>query len=157
MPACAMSTFVDDMKEFREPFDSNVTLAEESFALLVLENNYDRWCHIASNKEGQTPKAKWMKKVSQTSAKTKNAAGNWTDDGLNRYNDIIELVEEKRDSAGRKLYMDGLKKLYEEEYNSDKKRRKRKDDKDDHNNDGGKKKVRVKNLYRKKSRVYQLD
>ena len=127
MPACAMSTFVDDMKEFREPFDSNVTLAEESFALLVLENNYDRWCHIASNKEGQTPKAKWMKKVSQTSAKTKNAAGNWTDDGLNRYNDIIELVEEKRDSAGRKLYMDGLKKLYEEEYNSDKKRRKRKD------------------------------
>lgn len=154
MPACALTTFVDDMKEFPEPYNRNVTVAEEAFALLVLENNYERWCHIAADKEGRTPKAKWMKEVSQgASQKTKNAAGNWTDDGLTRYNKIIELVQVKRGSAMRRLYMESVKKLYEDEYDKAKKRRKRKDDNEDGDNVPEKKRVRVKNLYQKRRKL----
>ena len=150
MPACASSSYVDDMKYGEESFDENVTVAEEAFAIIVMENNYKRWCHIAAGREGQTPKAKWMKQVSQASEKGRNASGKWTDEGMERFNDIVNMVQEKRDCRARSDYMAGVKRLYENEAERErirKKRRKEMND-DDNGNSNKKKRVRVKNLFR---------
>ena len=94
---------------------SVVTESEEAFAYLVLENNFERWIYQAEQKqmseddstvtmntvEGQAeiPKALYQKEVKKRKDNI-DTVGKWTDEGLERFNELLLLVREKRQSRG---------------------------------------------------------
>ena len=132
-------------------FNNIVTVAEESFALLVLENNFEKWCHIAAEKEGRPPQPIYMKKVYVRSS-SRNCAGDWIDEGLKRYNKIIELVERNREDTHTSFFMGDVKKMYEDELrniSSGRKRRSRDDDDDEITRPKDKQRVVVRNLLKR--------
>ena len=149
--SCSRSTFTHDMSESEvDCFDTIVTVAEEAFAILVLENNYDKWSHIAAEKEGRPPQPRYMKKVDLRKS-TKNCAGDWTDEGLTRFNEIVTMVLRKREDNCRGVFLSDIKKLYEEEMRNglSKKRRNRNGDDDDEDRPQVKQRVVVMNLLKK--------
>lgn len=149
--SCSKSTFTNEMSESEvDCFDTIVTVAEEAFALLVLENNYDKWSHIAAGKEGRPPQPRYMKKVDLRNS-TKNCAGDWTDEGLTRYNQIVDLVIERREENHRGFFFMDIKRMYEEDMRNglSKKRRNRNDNEDDEDRPQAKQRVVVRNLLKK--------
>ena len=89
MPALAKGNFKQQMAF--EPLTTVVTASEETFALLVLENNLERWIFLA-NKEitlasgstrefGVTPDVKYQKKVKKRKD-NRETAGRWTEQGI---------------------------------------------------------------------------
>ena len=62
MPAVAKSNFVQSMV-VEECLGDIVTRGEEAFGFLILENNIQRWCHIAGEKDGPMPELKYQKTV----------------------------------------------------------------------------------------------
>ena len=99
-------------------FSDVVTSSEEAFALLVLENNFDRWVYQADrqrrkqigidddNDAGEVPDVLYQKKIKKRKDNV-HTAGRWTDDGLERFNDLLLKVQEVRELRGE----------YEEELN----------------------------------------
>ena len=113
MPACSKHSFSQAMM-FEGTLGDVTTVAEESFAMLVLENNIDRWKHLALEEDGPAPTPKFQKKIK----KGKNAidsVGDWTEDGMVRFNEISALVKTKRNESGQIEFENELKQMYEEE------------------------------------------
>ena len=112
MPACSVSTFKDKMmNESEKNFQNLVTTQEEAFALLVLENNIERWSHYAEDREDQEPPAKYQKKIGQRKDK-KSSVGDWTSEGMTRFNEIYELVRAAREDERRKDFDEAIKQMY---------------------------------------------
>ena len=100
-------------------FSDVVTSSEEAFALLVLENNFNQWVYQAErqrrkqigidddNDTGEVPDVLYQKKI-QKRKDNIYTAGRWTDDGLERFNDLLSKVQEVRELRGE----------YEEELNN---------------------------------------
>lgn len=120
MPALAKGNFKQQMAF--EPLTTVVTAAEETFALLVLENNLERWIFLA-NKEitlasgstrefGVTPDVKYQKKVKKRKD-NRETAGRWTEQGMKRFNEVSKLVLRVRMGSGRDPFLKRLMEAYE--------------------------------------------
>ena len=85
-----------------ERFSNLVTVSDEAFALLVLENGYAYWLD-KFKKYGTGSKIndefKYTKRENQGS-QTKG----WTKDGIDRYNVLCKLVKEDRDKTGNEEF-----------------------------------------------------
>lgn len=116
--SCSQKTFVHDMTFIPDRNISNsVTVAEEAFAILIFENNVSRWIFLAQDpREGELPPLKFQKKVKKVSnaKRNKNAAGEWNDEGMDRFNNIVDLIEKKRGEVGRLEFEKDIKVMYEE-------------------------------------------
>lgn len=84
-------------------FSSVVTPTEEAFAILVLENNYNRWKWTLSkdsatqlHRIASRPPPLYQLNVLPNEGSIKLLAGDWTDIGLERMNQLLEKVEEVR-------------------------------------------------------------
>ena len=106
------------------------TSSDEAFALLLLENNYDRWLDVHNNSKGQaqaheTPPGKTKRWESDVSPKftvggllltggSRKYKG-WTDAGIVRYNELFHAVslDRKRNREFTTRYLDTTKKAYE--------------------------------------------
>ena len=105
-----------------EPLSTIVTLAEESFAILILENNWRRWVYQArksitaaeSDNDEAEPILLYQKNITKRSD-GKSSAGQWTNEGLERYNEIVSILETKR--RERNQFEDDLKDIYIMEMN----------------------------------------
>ena len=94
------------------------TMSDEAFTLLILENYYDRWMDIYHS-TGGVPRRRLgsrKKKEPDSEVKPKYTAGGivyknstdtkgkgWQDDGILRYNELFEWVEQDR--ANNDLFM----------------------------------------------------
>lgn len=149
MPACAFNDFASEMAEGEKGFDELVTVAEEAFAILVFENDFARWSHVAERKEETAPAPIYQKKVDPGKNTDKHAAGDWTEKGLNRYNDIVNMIIEMREKASRLIVMNQVKKLYEKELEGRSKKKSRKRGRNDEDDNAQKKKaICVINLFK---------
>ena len=115
------------------------TVAEEAFAFLVLENNIDRWVWLAKKELQKTtdpeeassfstvedselpiPNLLYQKKVNITdSSGHKMPAGEWTEKGMKRYNQILRCVMKSRKQKGRIDCEDEMLKLYQKDDDDD--------------------------------------
>ena len=170
----SISTYTYSSRVLFNRFSKVVTPSEEAFGYLVFENSFDRWIYqaekmrpgagsgngsqdIDENEDDTTsianrdevPNVLYQKYVKRRKDNVLTA-GKWTDEGLERYNELIGLVKEAR--KGRENFEDELKEDYvlhepTEEYISkvEKRRRENKNIGGDTNNPPNKK-VRVVNV-----------
>lgn len=165
MPAISNTSFKENMAFMS--LSEITSECEETFAFLILENNIARWEHLAKKEhempllEGQdgtpTPDVLYQKNVKQRKD-GKDTSGKWTDEGMERFNMIADLVIESR--ANRKEVEKKMTMLYENEFEVentlDRLRMKRKADADlaaAELQRNKKRKVKVRNLFGKKSPV----
>jgi hypothetical protein len=92
-----------------------VTISDEAFAILTLENNWDRWMAMAAAEEWTTAPVptKWTVTRDRTASAAKKArtreaeTGNpqarryrgWSAQGINRYNQLYDEIEAERKSS----------------------------------------------------------
>ena len=108
-PVVGKRKFVNS--NFKFLFSKYVTVSDEAFALLLFENNYDRWLDMANNNNwsssgvlplyttggngNQTPKQGDSKP-----AKTNNSSPcmyqGWSIHGIRRFNELFDLVKKER-------------------------------------------------------------
>ena len=103
-----------------------VSITDEAFVLLILENNWERWIdinnqsknkYIPSKRGREKPKvSSIMPKYTHLQVKNANAERNedqgckgWRESGIQRYNELCELVQDNR-----KHFVDVDKSLLEE-------------------------------------------
>jgi hypothetical protein len=88
-----------------------VTISDEAFALLTLENNYDRWIDMWRNDNLKTSEveAKWTNAGQSLSNGQSKRFNGWKQDGYTRYNELYDLVEADREDAGRRSFEIKLK------------------------------------------------
>jgi len=80
-----------------------VTVFDEAFAMLVLENNAEKWKIFYDNenqlgltsRKGKSAKPKYCP-TSGVQAKQSTYTGNWTEEGIDRYNVLCDLVHQSR-------------------------------------------------------------
>ena len=134
MPAICKNSF--KLSASQEKLSDVVTLSEEAFAFLVLENSLDRWVFTAKRncvdnghplegcdkgkedlfKYGTLPSSKYQVNCK---AKNPNKLGRWTSKGHLRYNEILQLVQEQRESRSRGTFEDELMELYKKQMNEE--------------------------------------
>ena len=136
IPAVTTSTISKQFQLYR--LSKLTTVAEEAFAFLILENNIERWKWLAfkdmqerDKDETDTtaelkkkryvvdtevmPPVLYQKRVKISNRSGAVAAGDWTDKGMQRYNQIVKCVLESRKRKERIDYEDKLLKLYSNE------------------------------------------
>ena len=103
----SMSTYMYKSRILFHKFSEVVSAPEEAFALLVFENNFERWIYQAEEQKKEQmnihpesdseeiPDALYQLKVKKRSDGV-NTVGKWTDEGLERFNEILSLVLEVR-------------------------------------------------------------
>ena len=119
-----------------EKLSDAVTLFEEAFGVLVLENNLSRWIYMAERKrttnmprvnddsstsdttnEAETdaseevPDVLYQARVKQRKDKI-DTAGKWTQKGMKRLNELLTLVQEGRNGATREEFERSLQRKY---------------------------------------------
>jgi len=91
-------------KRIKEKVSTFVTVFdEEAFAMSVLENNAAKWKIFYDNEnelglasgEGKSAKPKYCP-TSGVLAKQSTYTGNWTEEGIDRYNVLCDLVQQRR-------------------------------------------------------------
>ena len=118
-----------------DKLSDTVTVFEEAFAILVLENNFDRWVYmveeemkqnscestvreedeetIISNKNNfvNIPDVLYQKNV-KVRKDNRQTAGRWTDEGMERLNELLMLIKDSRNDERRQLVEDDLMERY---------------------------------------------
>jgi hypothetical protein len=69
------------------PLAKHMTVSDEAFMLLILENQYDLWLHAESSKVGRGPYTE--------NGPNKKFCG-WTNEGMRRFNKLMEEVRINR-------------------------------------------------------------
>lgn len=126
MPAIAKSSY-KNCAAF-EKLSELVTLSEEAFAFLVLENSLDRWIFTAKRALVDNGNAlqgidEGREEIFQTEnlpaskyqvncKKNPNKLGRWTSKGFSRYNELLDLVQIQRHSRSQNNFEDKLMHLY---------------------------------------------
>jgi len=90
-------------KRLKDKVSTFVTIFDEAFAMLVLENNAEKWKIFYDNEhdlglasvEGKSATPKYCP-TSGVEAVQLPYTGNWTEEGINRYNDLYGLVHNRR-------------------------------------------------------------
>ena len=87
------------------------TVSDEAFALLLLENNYDRWVDIYRRQKGEvTPKRGQKRREFESDVPTKYTKGGivydqtakkqhpkgWSSEGIQRFNELFDSVKQDR-------------------------------------------------------------
>ena len=90
-----------------------VTITEEAFGLLVLENSVKKWMMMA-NGEHINNKLDLLRYQKSKKEGTKNKgkkfqAGAWSDEGLERFNDLFQKIKTIREEEWRKELEETLK------------------------------------------------
>ncbi len=104
MPAVSKSTFKRQI--YFDTLSEVVSVGEETFAFLVVENNIERWIFMAekliAEKDenhappvGEVPAVRYQKGVKQRKDAV-YTAGEWTSEGMQRFNDIVSKVHYSR-------------------------------------------------------------
>ena len=126
MPAMSTVHFKDMMSH--STLSNTVTIGEEAFAILVFENNFNRWLHQAEEQRGLTeetnnevPDVLYQQKVKKRKD-NRDTAGRWTDKGMEWLNYFIKAIKEYRsgkqgDGTMRESLEEKLKHRYEMELN----------------------------------------
>ena len=115
MPSMSIRTY--DHEKVFSPLSKTVTVAEEAFAMLQLENNFERWIWIAEKEiskkqteesgndnentsvdDEMVPDLKYQVNV-KTRKDNVYTAGKWTEDGLERYNELVTIVRQRREDS----------------------------------------------------------
>ena len=96
--ACLVGKIIFNQKVLTEPIANFVTISDEAYALVYLENSYDRW--MAESKDEPTPPTK--KWTSDNLAAT--IYKGWNKEGIVRYNELYKSVKEKRKEKGTKKF-----------------------------------------------------
>ena len=115
MPAMSIRTY--NHEKVFSPLSKTVTVAEEAFAMLQLENNFERWIWIAEKEiskkqieesgnddentsvdDEMVPDLKYQVNV-KTRKDNVYTAGKWTEDGLERYNELVTIVRQRREDS----------------------------------------------------------
>ena len=107
---------------YRSLLSEYCTASGEAFALLTLENNYDRWEDMAktgdyADKNGTAPEALYT-----NSGKSNNGKGapkrfqGWSTDGYARFDALYNLVKLDRAKLTRTAFEENLKSDFEEEF-----------------------------------------
>ena len=152
-----MSNYAYGTRILFHNFSKVVTESEEAFAYLVFENNFKRWIYQAeaTRRDGMEPNdddstasipdVLYQKKVKKRKDNV-ITAGRWTDEGLERYNNLMVKVREARQVRGN--FEEELKAMYvlnepRDMYLSKQKKRNKDDNKDP---SAKKKKVTVMNV-----------
>ena len=103
----SMSNYSYGSRILFNKFSKVVTEPEEALAYLVIENNYDRWVYQAEKQRrydmgemeqlinNDIPDVQYQKKVKKRKDNV-DTAGKWTDEGLERFNELLEMVQHKR-------------------------------------------------------------
>lgn len=102
-----------------------VTNSDESFALLILENNWDYWTAIAMAKDKQdttitTP-------VYTCDAKKAGVHNGWSIEGKQRFNKLMDNVKADRAADHRRAFEEAFKTAMAEKFSKNRKKRGRKD------------------------------
>ena len=128
---CYMNLVMTSISNFRfkermvyDKLRDAITVSEEAFGMILLENNFNRWIY-----EGEMEK----KKLSQNSTNDdddtevpmllyqKNyrrrkdkriSAGPWTEEGISRFNELIGRIKESRNSEWRSDFEDDIQQRY---------------------------------------------
>jgi len=88
-------------KRLHEKVSSSVTIFDEAFAMLILENNAEKWKKFYDNDEGKGLASATGKMAKPKYCPTGKDAvqssytGNWTEAGIDRYNALCNLVHKQ--------------------------------------------------------------
>jgi hypothetical protein len=88
------------LKSLRQPLSSFVTVSDEAFALLTLENNYSRWCKMWEKRDYKSCEvaAQWTNAgVSQANGQSKRFFG-WKPEGYQRFNELYHNIKKDRET-----------------------------------------------------------
>ena len=142
MPAMSVRTY--DMDKVFSLLSKTLTVAEEAFAMLQFENSMKRWIWLADkeamkhqgNIEGinvdstvnnldddKIPDMMYQKNIKKRKDNI-YTAGKWTEEGLERYNEFIGIVQKRR--LNTQLFERTLKAKMIEAISSESMRKKRK-------------------------------
>ena len=144
MPAISVRTY--DIDKVFSPLSTTLTVAEEAFAVLQFENSMKRWIWLAdkevmrenqvnnSNHNSVDSIANYLDDddipaiMYQNNIKKRKdnvyTAGKWTEEGLERYNEFIGIVQKRRLNA--QVFEQRLKAKMIESISSESLRKKRK-------------------------------
>lgn len=97
------------------PMSAAFRITDEAFALLMVENYYERWVKLAEEfkktgkKETSGAKRKRLREIpgKYTSCSNGNVHGGWDDRGISRYNELCEVVKVYRMDKPAKDRLDG--------------------------------------------------
>ena len=115
-PVVGVVLFNNRIKDKNRSADSLFTKTDEAFALLMLENNWDRWIDIFKLNNNRIPPIKRKRdgeeKVSISNIRPKYTDGGisysdessasqtkgrgWSEKGIRRFNEIIDMVKKSR-------------------------------------------------------------
>jgi len=80
-----------------EDFSERVDPVDEAFAILLYENNYDKWCSMAKTDDGRKTKATPATKYTQQGTI-------WTEEGYIRFGVIYRTVVRNRKKDPKRLW-----------------------------------------------------
>ena len=158
MPAISVRTY-DHFKYFNS-LSKVLTVAEEAFAVLVFESNFNRWVWQAEKDvlrrqrlengtsiqdiDEDAPDLLYQKNIKKRKDNVLTA-GKWTEEGLERYNDFITIIELRRQDAD--VFENDLKDLFVSDIPNDTyKKKEKKRSNDASQNEHPKKRVSVRNI-----------
>lgn len=90
-------------KRLHDRVSSFVTIPDEAFAMLILENNAEKWRFFYNSSsglldaDGKKTKPKYC--PTNTNASQSSYTGNWTEKGIERYNELCDLVQSRREES----------------------------------------------------------
>ena len=110
VPSIGRKTFWKDIVTSVKADQDVTTVSNEAFALLVLENNWERWIDLFNNSRCQNPPVKGRKRISLSDKKPKYTRGGilyssnsnrddgkgWSNEGIERFNELFDLVRKDR-------------------------------------------------------------
>ena len=128
-------------KMYYEKLSDVVTIAEEAFAILIIENSFHTWKYctnvdlkkkygtseaevadrrrdddysyssIYTNTEERIPKVPYQKNY-KFKKRNRETAGKWNEKGMIRFNELCELVKQSRNSNWRELFEKDIQERY---------------------------------------------
>ena len=95
------------------PIDTLITVSDEAFALLVLENGWEKWTKQHNEKTTNKKAKKDIKSLHTNDAREGNSSfDGWKPEGLDRFNMLVyKVIRDRKSVEGKafdKQYNDGL-------------------------------------------------
>ena len=127
-----MSVRTYDIDKVFSLLSKTLTVAEEAFAVLQFENSMERWIWLADKEVASTannldddeiPDMMYQYNIKKRKDNI-FTAGKWTEEGLERYNEFIGIVQNRRVNA--QVFEQKLKAKMIEKISSESMRKKRK-------------------------------
>ena len=75
-----------------------VTKSDEAFALVVFENNFQRWLDMYNKGNSKTSdvQPKWTNGGKSAKNGRSKMCGGWDEEGINRYNELYQKIDKDR-------------------------------------------------------------